>query len=160
MTDVIPPEALLATCPEPMACIGEALRLVVRDAMPEVIERVRIGWRVIGYDVPTGRRATYFCWIMPEAVHVHLGFVHGSLMDDPDGLLEGRIPRARRGTFRPGDAIDAARLRRLVREAARVACLPRVERGALALDRALGAPEPRRMIRELAGEEGFEPSIP
>ena len=135
MIDPVPPEALLAAYPEPMRRIGADLRALVRGAMPDAIERVRTGWRVLGYDVPAGRRSAYFCWIMPEAVHVHLGFVYGVLMEDPDRLLEGRIPRARWVTFRPGDPIDVSRLAWLVREAARVARLAPGERLAAALDR-------------------------
>ena len=135
MIDPVPPEALLAAFPEPIRRTGEDLRALVRRAMPEAIERVRMGWRIIGYDVPAGRRSAYFCWIMPEPVHVHLGFVYGVLMEDPDRLLEGRIPRARWVTFRPGKSLDAPKLAWLVHEAARVAHLSSGERLAAALDR-------------------------
>ena len=135
MIDPVPPDALLAAYPEPMRRIGEDLRTLVRGAIPDAIERVRTGWRVIGYDVPVGRRSAYFCWIMPEAVHVHLGFVYGVLMDDPDRLLEGRIRRARWVTFRPGEILDAPKLARLGHEAARVARLTTGERLAAAMDR-------------------------
>ena len=74
---------------------------------------------------------------MPEPVHVHLGFVYGILMDDPDRLLEGRIPRARWVTRVPGEDIDEARLAWLVREAARVALLSPAERLAASFDREL-----------------------
>ena len=135
MIDTVPPEALLATYPEPMRRIGEDLRTLVRREMPDAIERVRTGWRIIGYDVPAGRRSAYFCWIMPEAVHVHLGFVYGVVMDDPDRLLEGRTVRARWVTFRPGESLDSPKLSRLVHEAARVALLSPGERLVAALDR-------------------------
>ena len=88
--DAFPPEALLADYPPSMAALAEGLRRVVRDAVPDVIERVRPGWRLIGYDVPVGRRTAYFAWIMPERVHVHLGFPRGVLLEDPAGVLEGR----------------------------------------------------------------------
>ena len=179
MIDAIPPEALLAAYPRPMGEIAETFRGIVRRALPDAIERVRPGWRVLGYDVPAGslldpgavppgvdptpvggggplvrrapsagrtppagrasmrRRTVYFCWIMPEAMHVHLGFVYGILMDDPDRLLEGQIPRARWVTRVPGEDIDEARLTWLVREAARVALLSPAERLAASLDREL-----------------------
>jgi hypothetical protein len=88
--DPFPPEALLEDLPPAMAALAEGLRRVVRDAVPDAIERVRPGWRVIGYDVPVGRRTAYFAWVMPERVHVHLGFPRGALLDDPDEGLEGR----------------------------------------------------------------------
>ena len=39
--DAMPPEALLAGYPEPMAAIARRLRLVVSGALPDVTERVR-----------------------------------------------------------------------------------------------------------------------
>lgn len=135
MIETVPPEALLAAYPEPMRRIGEDLRTLVQREMPDATERVRTGWRIIGYDVPAGHRSAYFCWIMPEAAHVHLGFVYGVVMDDPDRLLEGRIARARWVTFRAGESLDSPKLSRLVREAARVALLSRGERLVAALDR-------------------------
>jgi hypothetical protein len=131
--DPVPPEALLAAYPEPMRRIGEDLRSLVRGGMPDAIERVRTGWRVIGYDPSSGRRSAYFCWIMPETVHVHPGFVYGVLMEDPDRLLEGRIRRARWVTFRPGEPLDPLRLAWLVHEGARVARVTAGERLAAAL---------------------------
>ena len=74
-------------------------------------------------------------------VHVHLGFTYGVLMRDPDGLLEGDIPRARWVTRRPGEDIEAARLEWLVREAARVATLSPAERLAATADHDLGRRE-------------------
>ena len=143
-TEVFPPEALLEAYPGPMRDIAQAFRAIVRTAMPDAIERVRVGWRIIGYDVPFGRRTAYFCWIMTEPVHVHLGFTYGVLMRDPDGLLEGDIARARWITRRPGEDIEAAGLEWLVREAARVATLSPAERLAATLDLDLGRREAAR----------------
>ena len=73
--------------------------------------------------------------IFPERVHVHLGFVQGVLIQDPDRRLEGRgeTKNARWLTWRPDEAIDADAVRALVREAVRVTTLPREERFALAM---------------------------
>ena len=135
--DPWPPEALLDAYPEPARELAERLRAVVRATMPEVAERVRPGWRIIGYDVPVGRRSIYFGWIMPEVVHVHLGFRFGVLMDDPEGLLQGDAKLARWLTYTPGDAIDGRRLRPLILEGARVAGWSAAERQARLLDRSL-----------------------
>ena len=62
---------------------------MVREAVPEAIERVRTGWRLIGYDIPVGRRTRYFAFVAPEPGHAHLGFEYGAWMTDPDGLLLG-----------------------------------------------------------------------
>jgi|tagenome__1003787_1003787.scaffolds.fasta_scaffold20591651_2 hypothetical protein len=128
--DPIPPAVFLEAYPPAIAAIGERLRDAVARAVPDVIERVRPGWRLIGFDVPNGRRTTYAAWIMPERRHIHLGFVQGALMTARDGRLEGAgITRnARWVTFTPGDAVDVESLAPLIREAVRVACLSRGER--------------------------------
>ena len=136
--DTIPPEALLADYPEPMRDIAETLQEIVRDELPDAIERVRIGWRLIAYDVPAGPRRTIFCcYVAPEPRHVHIGFPQGVFMRDDDGLLEGAgiTKNARWLTFRDGNPIPRARIAGLVREGARVARLSRGERLVAALDR-------------------------
>jgi len=135
--DFVPPEALLESLPGPLRDVAERLRGVIQRAVPDAIEAVRPGWRLIGYDVPVGRRTAYFAYVAPEAVHVHLGFEYGVLMDDPLGVLQGRgvTRRVRWLTFLPGDPLDPSVLDGLVREAARIARLSRSERLARALDR-------------------------
>lgn len=135
--DGFPPELLLEGYPEEMRTVAERLRVVMRRALPGVMERVRVGWRIIGYDAPVGRRTAYFAWIMPQVEHVHLGFVYGALMDDPARLMDGAgvTVHARWLTFLPGDPMDDDILHRLIREGARVAALSRSERFAILLDR-------------------------
>ncbi len=136
--DPLPPEALLAGYPGPMREIGEWLRGVVRRTVPGAIERVRPGWRLIGYDLPIGpRRTVYFAMIWAEPIHVHLGFQHGVLMDDTRGLLEGRgiTKQVRWVTLTPASMFGEAELAELVHEAARVASLSRAERFAIDMTR-------------------------
>jgi hypothetical protein len=137
MQETIPPEALLAGHPGDLRQIAERLRTVVLATVPGVVERVRPGWGLIGYDLMIGRRLVYFCWVWPESVHVHLGFQRGVLMDDPGRRLQGRgtTKQVRWLTFRPGDPIDPRVLAPLILEAARIAGLSRAEQMAIALDR-------------------------
>ena len=125
--ETIPVEALLADFSPGHATIAEVLRRVVLDAVPEAIERVRPGWRLIGYDLPVKRHGAFFAWIWPEPEHIHLGFPRGILMDDPEGRMRGDgITKAARWlTYQPGDDIDAGVATTLVLEAARVALIPR-----------------------------------
>jgi hypothetical protein len=120
----IPPELLLAGYPREIHEIAERLREVVHAAVPEAIERVRTGWRLIGYDVPVGRRTRYFAFVVPEPEHVHLGFEYGTRMADPDGLLQGAhldLKKVRFVTYRRGDKIPTEALVRYTREAADLA---------------------------------------
>ncbi|MFL5680987.1 MAG: DUF1801 domain-containing protein [Chloroflexota bacterium] len=138
MTESIPPDAFLEGYPPGIRAAANRLRAIVRRAVPTATERVRLGWRLIGYDVPVGRRTSYFAFVAPEREHVHLGFEHGIWLDDPDRLLEGahlRLRKVRFVTYRPGDAIPAAALARFAVQASRIAQLSRGERVALAFDR-------------------------
>ena len=123
----MPVEALLDGYAPPLLEIAERLRTIVLDAAPDAIERVRPGWKLIGYDLPIRRNGVFFAWIWPEGVHVHLGFPNGDLMDDPRGALDGaRIAkRARWLTFDAGSIIDEPLASSLVLEAVRVAMVPR-----------------------------------
>jgi len=138
MTEGPPVEALLDSYPLPHRRIAERLREIVTDAAPEAIERVRPGWQLIGYDLPVAKRRTRFAiwiWVQPE--HVHLGFVRGVLMDDPERRLQGRgeTKLARWLTFEPGAKLDVRELRGLVRECLRVEGLSRAEQEFLKLER-------------------------
>ena len=111
--------------------IANELRSIVKRAVPDATERVRVGWRLIGFDLPVGRRSVFFAWVFPELEHVHLGFPAGVLIDDPNRVMSGAgiTKRARWLTYATGDRIDAALATRLVLAAEAVARLPR---GALA----------------------------
>jgi len=133
----ITPEAYLAGFPPVAQDTAAALRLLVREAVPDAIERVRIGWHLLGYDLPLRRYGVYFAYVAPEASHVHLGFEWGAYMNDPGELLQGAgvTKQVRWLTFSaPGD-IDPEPTIALVREGARIAALTRGERLAIALDR-------------------------
>lgn len=133
----VPPEALLAGYPDPIIDLAEGLRAIVRLTIPERIEAVRAGWRLIGYDLPVGRRTAFFAWIMPEAVHIHLGFPQGYLLDDPDRLLGGvgETKRARWLTLAQGDEVPVELYADFVRAAARLAGLSTSEREAIRHER-------------------------
>jgi hypothetical protein len=139
--DDLPIDAFLAGYPPPIAELAERLRSIVLDSVPESTERIRIGWRLIGFDVPHGRRSTYFAFVAPEPKHVHIGFERGILLDDPTSVLKGAgiTKQVRWFTFRPGDQLDEALIAEFVREAAEIARLDRGEREARLADRRLRA---------------------
>lgn len=110
--------------PPEIGDLAERLRRVVHEAVPDALERVRSGWRLIGYDVPVGRRTRYFAFVAPEPEHVHLGFEYGAWMADPDELLLGahlNLRKVRFVTYEPGDAIPTKALVRYTRQAAALA---------------------------------------
>ena len=134
----IPPELFLEGYPPGIRRAAERLRAVVRQAVPDAIERVRPGWRLIGYEVPVDRRSRYFAYVAPEIEHVHLGFEYGVWMADPDHLLLGahlHLRKARFVTYKPGDPIPQSALVGYTHDAARLATMSREERVARELDR-------------------------
>jgi len=138
--DPIPPDLFLASYPDGIRTAADRLRAIVRRAAPDAIERVRPGWRLIGYDLPVGRRTAYFAYVAPEPIHVHLGFELGTHLADPDRLLEGAhlgLRKVRFVTYREGEPIPEAHLEALTREAARIAAMSREERLALFMEREL-----------------------
>ena len=132
------PARFLAPYPEPIQAQSERLRALVKLAVPDVVERVRMGWRLIGYDVVDGRRRRYFAYVAPEREHVHIGLEYGAAMTDPEQILEGAqlgLRQVRYLTFRPGEPIPEHAVIQLTREAARIAVMSRRDRTALTLDR-------------------------
>ena len=123
----IPPEVLLEDYPPTMAALAQGLREVVRAAVPEAEERVRTGWRVIGYDIRAGRRSAFFAWVMPQREHVHLGFPWGVMLLDRDGVLDGEgvTKRARWFTLEKPEDLRDPKLAEFARAAADLATLGR-----------------------------------
>jgi hypothetical protein len=131
MTESIPVQAFLEPFPPPIRKAADRLRQLMHEAEPAAIERVRDGWRIIGYDIPVGRQTRYFAWIGPEPKHVHIGFEHGVLMADPNRRLKGahlRLKKVRYLTFTSVEQIDDREVLDFVREAVRIATLSRGER--------------------------------
>ena len=134
----IPPELFLDGYPPGIREAADRLRAVVRDAVPDAIERVRTGWHLIGYDVPIRKRSRYFAFVAPELEHVHLGFEYGVWMADPEQLLRGahlNLRNVRYVTYEPGDSIPESTLIEYTREAAGLATMSREERFARHLGR-------------------------
>jgi hypothetical protein len=137
MKESLPIEAFLESYPPPIREAAERLRAIVKRIVPDAVERVRVGWRIIGYDVPVGRRARYFAWIGPEPKHVHIGFQHGVLMADPGRRLRGahlRLKNVRYLTSTSIDEIDDREIVDFVREAIRINTLSRAEQQGLAAE--------------------------
>jgi hypothetical protein len=135
--DSFPVEAFLDSYPGPIRDAAEWLRRLVREVEPGAIERVREGWRIIGYDIRVGRGTRYFAWIGPEPRHVHIGFQHGMLMADPKRRLQGahlHLKNVRYLTFTAADQIDDDEIIAFIREAVRINTLSGAERQGLAAE--------------------------
>jgi hypothetical protein len=135
MHDQPPAEALLDAFPPAIRETGRALRELVLATIPGSVETVRTGWRWIAYSLPDGKRVRNFAWIGPERHHIHLGFEHGTLLADPDHLLQGaqeRLKKFRYFTFDPEIDIDDSIIVDYLERAAALAVMPSGLRRALA----------------------------
>ncbi len=126
-TETMPVDVFLESYPPPMREIADRLRVILKRATPEASERVRLGWRLLAYDLPIKRHGAYFAWIGAEKTHVHIGFPKGVLMDDPRHVMKGAgiTKFARWLTYVPGQPIDEEQVTELVLESARVAVIPK-----------------------------------
>jgi hypothetical protein len=102
-----------------------ATRALVLELAPESIELIYDAYSAVsaGYSF-TGRQRDSFVYIAAYAKGVNLGFWYGTLLPDPDGLLEGTGQQSRHVKIR--DKMDIARraLRMLLRAAIDIAERP------------------------------------
>ena len=101
----------VATLPADQAAIAEALRGVVRTAVPEATESIK--WAQPVYDL-NGPMA----WMKGFTNHVGFGFWRGTELDDPDGRLDGDGDRMRHVKLRTVADVDQARLTAWLHQAA------------------------------------------
>jgi hypothetical protein len=134
MTDEQPAEFLLDGFPPAIRDTGRALRSMILATVPGSVETIRPGWRWIAYSLPAKGRVRNFAWIGPERKHIHLGFEHGTLLADPEHILQGaqeRLKKFRYFTFEPALDIDEAVLVDYVTREAELAVMPSAARRAL-----------------------------
>jgi hypothetical protein len=134
MRDDLPAEFLLDTFPTAIRDTGRALRSLILATVPGSVETGRPGWRWIAYSLPEKGRVRNFAWIGPERKHIHLGFEHGTLLADPERILQGaqeKLRKFRYVTFEPAIDIDEAILVDYLRRAAELAVMPSGARRAL-----------------------------
>jgi hypothetical protein len=111
----------LAGYPADVLDTAERIRAGVRASVPDLIEAVYPGWRLIGYRVGDARKSRFFGYVQPFRDRAVLGFEHGVRMADPHGVLEGEGSRVRFVVFRaPGD-VDEELVRQYALEAAVIA---------------------------------------
>jgi hypothetical protein len=78
---------LLSGEPPAVAELVHRLRSVVRDAHPDLRERVNVGWHGLAFHHPRGG---YVVALFPRHGGVNAGFEHGADLPDPHGRLHGR----------------------------------------------------------------------
>jgi hypothetical protein len=97
--------------PSVLRGISKRLRELVREALPEVTERLN-PWHVYSFG---GRQD--FCYLAVYRQHVSLGFIKGTSLRDPGQLLEGTGKDLRHIKFQRAEDLTRTGLRELVVEA-------------------------------------------
>lgn len=87
-------EQLLATHTPEIAAIARALRSEVRAALPDGVEAVDFGNRLLAVGRSMKMRDLLFA-IIPHTAHVNLQVADGADLPNPDGLIEGTGKRIR-----------------------------------------------------------------
>ncbi len=82
-------EEVISGCSSDIQEIASALRALLADIMPNITEVPWANQRIVGYGVGVKKMSEHFCYIAPYKSYVNLGFMYGSDLPDPDGLLEG-----------------------------------------------------------------------
>ena len=110
------------------------VRALVKRALPESYEEVKLGWKVIAYLLKARGKPVYVGFIIPHPDSVTLGFQQGIFMPDPEGELLGaseKLKQVRYVSLRHRKDLKARRHGALVRQAAELALMPHMLRAQL-----------------------------
>lgn len=110
-------EEVIAEAPEEMQTIAQALRTLIADVMPGVTEVPWAQQKIAGYGVGPKKMSEHFCYIAPYAKNVHLGFMYGADLLDPENLLEGTGKVMRHIKIKSLDDVERLAVRNLVEQA-------------------------------------------
>jgi hypothetical protein len=111
-------EELLAPYTPDVRGIAEKMRAVVLEVFPGAVEQVDPADKLLAYG--TGlKMAQQVFYIAPFKAHVNLGFLLGTVLPDPHGLLEGTGKRLRHVKLRTPSDVDRPELRELMLDAVR-----------------------------------------
>jgi hypothetical protein len=114
-------DRLLAEHPPELQAIERALRATIRDAVPDAVEQVDFGNKLIAFGRSTKMRGLLFAIIAHKA-HVNLQLADGALLADPLGLVEGTGKRIRHVKIRTVEDASSPAVRGLI--AAQLAARP------------------------------------
>jgi hypothetical protein len=112
-------ESFLASFQHPIGETAAQLVATLRRLRPELVPRVRLGWRSVNFRHPA---AGFVCAVFPMPEHVSLVFEHGRLLSNESGLLEGEGKQIRFVRIAPGRPVPEEALGLLLAEAIALRC--------------------------------------
>jgi hypothetical protein len=99
--------------------IALKLRELVTNLIPDIQEKVYLGWSTISYSFSGGMQDA-ICAIGPQNDNVNLHFFRGTELDDPDKLLEGEGKQGRHVKLKTIENVDSKSLEKLIKSAAKL----------------------------------------
>lgn len=119
-TDGADPAAPLLEKMTPLAReLTQELRVLIREVMPQVTEKVHMGWEVIQFNAGGGMRGMIVA-LGFRPTYVNVEFADGTALPDPNHRLEGTGKRMRHVKVRSLDDVRHPDLRALLGAAARL----------------------------------------
>ena len=100
-------DELVARFEPPVPLLAQAVRRLVHDVMPRVVEIVWVRQGTVGWGTGPKKMTEHFCYMTLHRRHVNLGFYYGAELPDPHGLLGG--PGKLLRSMRVGSVDDLAR---------------------------------------------------
>ncbi|MEZ4322320.1 MAG: DUF1801 domain-containing protein [Myxococcota bacterium] len=108
----------LARASADMSAVAHALREVVADVHPGVVEVCWPKQGNAGFGVGPRKMSEQFCYVGAHGKHVNLGFYEGASLPDPAGLLEGTGAKLRHVKVRSVEQARSEAIRALITAAA------------------------------------------
>lgn len=93
------------------------VRELIFEVAPDIDETVYPQMKVIRYGLDGNKMNALVYAIMPTRAHVGLGFMHGTALADPNGMLEGTGKNLRHVKLITLENVASPALRRLLEEA-------------------------------------------
>jgi len=121
-----------------------ALREVILEEAPDASESIYQVYTVAIWFGFSGKMKDMFCYIATSAGHVNLGFPRGTLLPDPNQVLEGKGKGMRHIKFRTQHDVERPFVRRYIQAAITLAAPV----GAIGSGKSV-VNTPRRAVRKL-----------
>jgi hypothetical protein len=97
----------------------QQLRLLIKEVVPQVGEKVLLGWEVIVFSAD-GRMGNMVAALAPRPTYVNVQFGDGASLPDPNHRLEGTGKRMRHVKVRSAADVRSPDLRALLQASARL----------------------------------------
>jgi hypothetical protein len=97
--------------------LANALRKLISEVYPNIVEVPWPRLQVIGYGIGPKKSTEHFCYIAPYDEHVNLGFNYGLGLPDPDHLLEGAGKKFRHVKIQTIEDVKRSPLKNLLQAA-------------------------------------------